>query len=354
MFSHRRHKVKIILGQGEIIGILNDQLLNTRRLQNVSSLENLSLKQKVTELTTRLETVTKCQAEEEISKLFSPPNELKSKEKTLKRRPPYPCNSAESFPCSKRSLSDSDEEDNVTAIPAFKRIKLTREKMIAEEDYEKEIEDLKNEVESQTGIISSLRLSKDRKEEKIQGLRLELAREYSLNEKYFKLNSLQQTIAKISKISDKFNRKTKKKNAILAELQAKNEESNRLKAELAKKDREIKQLQSSASLSQQELFEANSKIQNLEVTVSSLVSQKDEIHRQLETKLEGQQVKHESLQKDVEKKTKMLNNLARKFVKLKRDEKYNADSLVASVKIIDNLETELKAKNIFLEKYKAL
>ena len=37
----------------------------------------------------------------------------------------------------------------------------------------------------------------------------------------------------------------------------------------------------------------------------------------------------------------------------KRDEKYNAESLVASIKIIENLENELKARNVILEKIKS-
>ena len=322
----------------------------------MTSLENLSLKQKVSQLTVKLENATMCRTEEEISKLLSPPTDLKSKEKTLKRRPPYHCISPERFP-SKRSLSDREEEEedhNEGPVPAFKRIKLKREKKIAEEEYEREIEDLKNTVESQAGLISSQSLDKDRKEEQIQGLKMELATEYSLNEKYFKQNSIQQTIAKISQISDKYHRKTEKRKVILEELEAKNSESNLLKEELANKDREINRLQSSDSLSKKELFEANNKIQNLEVTVSSLACQKDELNRQLETKLEGQQVKNLTLQKDVKKKTNMLKNLARKFVKLERDEKYHSESLLTSGKIIESLENQLKAKNIILEKYKVL
>ena len=305
MLSHRRYKLKIILVQGEIIELLNDQLLNTRRLLNVSSLDNLSLRQKVSALTIRLENITKWKAEEEITKLFSPQNECKSKEKTLKRRPPYPSNSPEMLPCSKRSLSVSDEEeqDNVAPSPV-KRIKLTREKNIAEEEYEQNIEDLKNKLERQAGLISSHNLSRDRLEEQIHGLRLELAKEYSLHEKYFKQNSIQKTIAKISKISNKYHRKTEKRKVILAELESKNDETNLLKEELARKDQEIKQLQISSSLCHKDLFDANNKIQNLEVMVSSL---------------KGQQVKNVSLEKDVKKKTNMLKNLARKFVKLKKD-----------------------------------
>ena len=196
---------------------------------------------------------------------------------------------------------------------------------MAEEEYKREIEDLKKTVESQAARISSQSLSKDRKEEQIRGLKMELAKEYSLNEKYFKQNSIQQTIAKISQMSDKYHRKTEKKKVILEELKAKNGESNLLKEELAKKDREINQL-----------------------------NQKYELNRQLETKLKGQQVKNLTLQKDVKKKTKMLKNLARKFVKLEKDEKYHAESLVTSVKIIESLENELKAKNIILEKCKVL
>ena len=126
-----------------------------------------------------------------------------------------------------------------------------------------------------------------------------------------------------------------------------------MREELAEKDLEIKQLQSSDSLSQKELGEAKTKILNLEVTVSSLTSQKDKINNKLETKLKGQQVKNVKLQKDIKKKTNMLKNLARQFVKLKRDEKYNAESLVASIKIIENLENELKARNVILEKFKS-
>ena len=213
---------------------------------------------------------------------------------------------------------------------------------------------LKETVESQAALISNQKLHKDRKEEQIRGLKMELAKEYSLNEKYFKQNSIQQTIAKISQISDKYHRKTEKKKVILDELEAKNGESNFLKEELAKKDIEINQLQSSDSLSQKELFEANNKIQNLQVTVSSLACQKYELNRQLKTKLKGQQVLNLKLQKDVKKKTKMLKNLARKFVKLERDEKYHSESLVSSCKIIESLENELNAKNIILEKCKVL
>ena len=347
MYSHRRHKVEIIRAQGEIIEILNDQLLNTRRLLNVTSLENLSLKQKVSQLRVKLDNATTWKAEEEISKLLSLPNELKCKEKTLKRRPPYPCNSPERFSFSKRSLSVSEgDEDNSECeepVPVFKRIKLNREKKMAEEEYEKEIADLKNTVEIQAGLISSQRLSKDRMEEQIQVLKMELAKEYSLNEKYFKQNSIQQTIANISKISGKCERKREKKQIILEELEAKNNESNLLKEELAKKDREINQ-------NQKELFEGYNKIQNLEVTLSLLGSQKDELSRKLQAKLKGQEVENFILKKEVKKKSNMLKNLARKFVKLKRDEKYHADSLVTSVKIIESLENELKAKDIILEK----
>ena len=332
----RRLKVNIIRYQGDIIKILNDQLLNTRRLLNVSSLENLSLKQKVCELTTRLETVTKMKDEDAISKLFSPPNDPK---KTLKRRPD-PGSSLEMFP----------EDVNVATIPVVKKIKLMREKKMSEEDYEKEIEDLKTKLESQENLISSHSLSKEKKEEQVQGLRVELARVYALNEKYFNQNSIQQTVAKIAKISDKLQRKTRKKKVILEELQAKKKENNRFKEELAEKDLEIKNLQNSESLSQKELCEAKTKVLDLEATVSSLTSKKDKINNKLETQLK---VKNVNLKKDNKKKTNMLRNLARKFVKLKRDEKYNVESLVASIKIIENLENELKARNVILEKIKS-
>merc|ERR1711953_1619320 len=60
--------------------------------------------------------------------------------------------------------------------------------------------------------------------------------------------------------------------------------------------------------------------------------------RSLEKNLEVEKIKNTNLNKEVTKKSRMLKNIAKKYVKLKKDETYNADSIKISATIIENLE----------------
>ena len=72
--------------------------------------------------------------------------------------------------------------------------------------------------------------------------------------------------------------------------------------------------------------------------------------RSLEKNLEVEKIKNTNLNKEVTKKSRMLKNIAKKYVKLKKDETYNADSIKISATIIENLEKKLAGKKKTIEK----
>ena len=71
--------------------------------------------------------------------------------------------------------------------------------------------------------------------------------------------------------------------------------------------------------------------------------------RSLEENLKVEKTISINLNKVVTKKSRMLTNIAKKYVRLKKDEQYNADSIQISATIIENLEKKLAERNEAIE-----
>ena len=212
---------EVFLHQKEVLEKLNIQILHIRKMEDF-----FGYKEKIQALSRELATAKGIQNEQELSKLMGGPETdgLKEKSKKLKRNLPGKRHISKKSKVevleNNHSGEEEEEEDKeanpiLTPIKPLKRIKLKREKKMEEEEYKKEIVNLKKKLKSLKISITSSQEQNEKdfreKQTEKENLVMELSKEYSTMKNLFQDKSFLDTINKLSEICENIPKEEREK-----------------------------------------------------------------------------------------------------------------------------------------------
>ena len=193
----------------EVLQHLKELVENSKTLTEKGELEF-----EILELRSELSRIRETLLEQDISNLMDSRGEvltLRQNPQKLKRK----LQERRQRPVKSLTVSKNEDQDRflLTPIPPFKKIKLKREKKLTDEEYKKEIEDLKKK---NSNLETSLKLCEQMRKEKFKESENEetgtkLSKRYSANEKFL------EKISKFTQFIDKFKEETEEENCLVQE-----------------------------------------------------------------------------------------------------------------------------------------